>query len=71
MKGMVSKKRDWQVQLKPCPFCGSTRIEKGTLEGIEGPVTWISCTLCGASTGLKGKAIDAIASWNLRIDRAE
>jgi Lar family restriction alleviation protein len=71
MKRMVSKKRNRQVQVKPCPFCGSTRIEKGTLEGIDDSVTWISCILCGASTGLKGKVIDAIASWNLRIEKAE
>jgi Lar family restriction alleviation protein len=58
-------------ELKPCPFCGSDRLEKGSTVGINGRLRWIACKKCGASSGLKNEAItDAIAAWNLRFAKA-
>jgi Lar family restriction alleviation protein len=61
------KKRE-PIELKPCPFCGSTRVEKSKTMGI-GPFEWISCRKCGAASGLRDRVIDAIAAWNLRVDK--
>ena len=67
MKHNKKRRKGELIRLKPCPFCGSTKIEKGHTTGIDGPFTWISCRKCGASSAIKGTVLDAIAVWNLRV----
>jgi Lar family restriction alleviation protein len=69
-KNQVPGKRRQSIKLKPCPFCGSTQVKKGKLEGLD-PLHWVACLNCGASSGMKIKRIDAIASWNIRIEKEE
>jgi hypothetical protein len=38
---MHSKKKRELIQLKSCPFCVSTQIEKGKLEGMPGYVDFV------------------------------
>ena len=54
-----------EVELKPCPFCGSKNIrlwgekDKGT--------PWVQCNNCLASTGTYEKREQAIGAWNRRV----
>jgi Lar family restriction alleviation protein len=45
---------------KPCPFCGSTKLE--VWEGIRG--TTIECMRCGATGPQAFDDIEALAWWN-------
>ena len=49
--------------LKPCPFCGSTKIR------VTNPVFWYAwCSDCRGQTGANGTRQDAIDAWNRRSD---
>lgn len=48
-----------KIEIKPCPFCGSTEIE------IEDNA-YMRCTSCGASSGWKDSPVEAIEAWNSR-----
>lgn len=50
-------------QLKPCPFCGSKRIEIGTLSTGK---KYIYCKRCFVSSFGFDKEQDAIEEWNNR-----
>ena len=51
------------IQLLPCPFCPSGIAEKERIFMIG----WvIKCRSCGASSPVKDRLEDAIASWNTR-----
>jgi Lar family restriction alleviation protein len=54
-------------QNKPCPFCGSTKIDFVT-QGLEGDEYHIQalCDGCGTTTGGYATKDDAIAFWNKR-----
>ena len=49
--------------LKPCPFCGSDRIENYGCQMI--------CNDCGAGTAVEDTLTLAIAAWNRRAKLAE
>ena len=49
--------------LKPCPFCGCTKID--AIHTIE-PCTFMSCSKCGAHTATEEGLTVALARWNLR-----
>lgn len=51
-------------KLKPCPFCGSKRIEISS----NGIVCVVYCTNCKASTNLAERKEDAIYLWNKRAE---
>ena len=53
-----------EVQLKPCPFCGSDKISSNTYRCCQ--QVW--CEKCNAQiTSYFGKAIEA---WNRRADNS-
>lgn len=51
-------------KLKPCPFCGSKRIDISS----NGKVCVCFCTNCKASTNLAARKEDAIYLWNKRAE---
>lgn len=51
-----------EEKLKPCPFCGSTRI---TSTNVEGGIV-LGCLNCYCCGPLKTKLKSAIAAWNKR-----
>lgn len=57
--------------IKPCPFCGGTEIEKGISlnceRGKEKVRYYIFCKTCEAQGGVGDTEEDAIAVWNWRI----
>ena len=57
------------VEIKRCPFCGSTNLEEKKADVVEGVVfRWIECVSCNA-TGPKSVTLeDAIQCWNRRAD---
>lgn len=59
------------IKLKPCPFCGSEKTIKDHVEGIDGELWWVNCETCGAATGLRCQAGEAIEAWNLRAGAKE
>lgn len=72
--------KDISAELLPCPFCGSSDAEMGS---IYAPAYWVSCQSCGAAAyGVAGQceskadqrsrrlheesARSAVAAWNRR-----
>jgi len=58
--------RKWksnEVELKPCPFCGSTRIKK---EERSNRVK-VVCSDCGVATPEVTLVTVAIGIWNKRV----
>ena len=58
-----------EIELKPCPFCGSEDIETGYDESrvktkIYGH--FVECQDCFGASGYCGTKEDAIKSWNTR-----
>ena len=51
-------------KLKPCPFCGSKRIDIAS----NGKVYVCYCTNCKASTNTAAREEDAIYLWNKRAE---
>ena len=66
LKRRENIKLSYQVDLKPCPFCGSTYIRKFHDFGT----TSISCSTCGASFKITHEAEDKmpefVTKWNRR-----
>ena len=57
------------MELKPCPFCGSTDIDYGICTGTLRGFGYVQCEDCGAeiSTPTKCNHADtAIQAWNMR-----
>jgi len=52
-------------KLKPCPFCGSKRIEIAS--NIQ-KGNFVYCTNCKASTNIAFRKEDAIYLWNKRTE---
>lgn len=66
---LVSEKyKSKSVYLKPCPFCGSTRIRETKLSAIGSVI--IECGSCGCNQGLFSEQDKerAYMMWNLRIN---
>ena len=51
-------------ELKPCPFCGGTRV----MVLWEVDICYAECDKCGAKGSPEFATDDAIRSWNRRID---
>ncbi len=56
-----------EEKIKPCPFCGSTRVQAG---GV-GPYYFVSCHLCKADGPLDKSRKQAIEAWNNAIRHSE
>lgn len=57
-----------KIALKPCPFCGGEAVlvaEPGDADET-GPLAFVYCHKCGASTEREEYDADAIAAWNNR-----
>ena len=64
------------AELKPCPFCGWTKVEVSNMledwpEMAEvglSPNNWrVLCTECYASGGVRRTAEEAVEAWNSRV----
>lgn len=53
-------------RLKPCPFCGSTRVRVMYSDINKAHVVY--CTNCKASTNIAVREEDAIYLWNKRVE---
>ena len=53
------------IELKPCPFCGGTKLETTNPMGA-GSFANITCLDCYATGGLGITKQDAINKWNIR-----
>ena len=56
-------------RLKPCPFCGSKKVEPRTDD--EGISWYMFCGVCGVSCGYALYKDDAIKAWNERMPSAQ
>ena len=70
---LMSKELDLSksdIPIKSCPFCGSKLVGciGKYIGGITGEIRTYSCANCGASSGWRESAIDAITAWNRRAD---
>ena len=55
-----------EIELKPCPFCGSEDVTCDRLEDVY----YVECWDCGAKIESYNGMEDAVAGWNARaIDR--
>ena len=55
-----------EIELKPCPFCGSDDVFGGMLEEVH----YVECCDCCAKVESYNGLEDAVAGWNARaIDR--
>lgn len=62
-----------EIELLPCPFCGSEDVEPVSIEGNWGYTSskdYIKCNICGAQGGVveDGELSDAIENWNMRAE---
>ena len=51
-----------EVELKPCPFCGSKDVTVYELY----PISYARCRVCGAEGSLRDSHDEAAAAWNSR-----
>ena len=63
-----------EVELLPCPFCGSEDVDPVSIEGSLGYSSikdYIKCNSCGAQGGIviDGELSDAIKNWNMRAEK--
>jgi len=58
---------DVAVMLKPCPFCGSNRLE---LHNTENGTYWIICGECNCGSPICDSMAQATDAWNKRDDEA-
>lgn len=57
-----------EIDLKPCPFCGSDDVFCGMLEEVH----YVECCDCCAKVETYNGIEDAVKTWNTRaIDRDE
>lgn len=55
-----------EIELKPCPFCGSEDVTCDSLEDVY----YVECFGCSAKVESYNGLEDAVAGWNARaIDR--
>lgn len=62
------------MELKPCPFCGSTEIDYGICTGTLRGFGYVQCEDCGAEISKPTKcqnADTAIEAWNRRADNGD
>jgi len=52
-------------QFKPCPFCGSEKIETEVM-GREYAIYRVRCAICKGGTGWHKKKDGACSAWNMR-----
>lgn len=56
-------------KLKPCPFCGSERIETNII--TDTPQAYLKCRGCGIEQTIHSTEQDAIEDWNTRAKESE
>ena len=50
-------------KIKPCPFCGSKKVE---ICRTNENACWVRCARCSSESDSRPKRIDAIKLWNKR-----
>lgn len=53
-----------EIELKPCPFCGSTDIDFIDDDWVG----YVYCTNCGVETPNYKPSTGAVEAWNRRAD---
>lgn len=57
-----------EAGLKPCPFCGSTKIKFEYLdEQFKDHNVFVTCDTCKSSSAIHLLKGDAVAAWNSRV----
>lgn len=51
------------VELKPCPFCGSMKLDVASTNAES---HWIECEMCGAQAPSGETLTEGVALWNSR-----
>lgn len=54
------------MEIKPCPFCGSGRINLITRRSNDEELFFMKCTFCGVKLEPEEEEEDAIEVWNRR-----
>ena len=54
------------VELKPCPFCGSSSGRMDYINTKNGYRDFVRCSVCGAQTRLYKYKADAVQAWQVR-----
>lgn len=57
------------AELKPCPFCGSERIETNIIS--DTPQAYLKCRRCGIEQSIYPTEENAIEAWNTRAKESE
>ena len=52
-----------EMELKPCPFCGSSRVKFYRVTGMYEA----ACSDCRCTSGIEGTKEAAAAAWNTRV----
>ena len=65
MKEMNMNKSDKET-LKPCPFCGSNKVQLYVCPNEVKTAYVVQCIDCGASSAYMHSRKDAIEMWNRR-----
>ncbi len=61
-------KREKQIKILCCPFCGSTEVN---FNKTNPKANWISCNNCEAQTESGKNRREAIRKWNRRCNSSE
>jgi len=58
------------MDIKDCPFCGSSDVSPDSSFKVEGPGghKWIVCESCGGSGHLATTDEEATDAWNKRVN---
>lgn len=68
---MTGERKEDDMELKPCPFCGGkAKMEKiihDDLPTNEFDTFWISCEECESESTACTNEEDAIEAWNRRV----
>ncbi|MDR1853854.1 MAG: Lar family restriction alleviation protein [Azoarcus sp.] len=57
------------IDVKPCPFCGSDLYIFNWIDGPDGEpaIRWVECMKCGSSGPEKDTIPEIVAAWNAAL----
>lgn len=58
------------MELKPCPFCGSSNVKnEWVYAGTDLEEYWVECMNCGGKGPWDSDQQQAIEEWNTRVNK--